>query len=297
MRLKDLLEKLKNMPLTVGLAEQIEILQSRYGTEYENVAEGILQLFEELNLDVIKIGRKYILDYLKQLNYFIENKSYGHSDFNKIRKEIYDNKEIMLETYMPGLLLSYAYTTILYEKNHLFVTEFLTKLNENMVGLEVGFGEGFYLWEIYRHFPQIRMYGYDVSIYAIQFAMRVLEVERVSKERYLLQYGDVLVGLQQVDETIDFGILAEVIEHIPNPEVGIREVVRILKRGGLLYLTTVLNSNHMDHISNFESPSEVEKMLEQEGVRIVAKKIYNMKDDFPQSMDISVGLAYVVKKI
>ena len=87
------------------------------------------------------------------------------------------------------------------------------------------------------------------------------------------------------------------IEHIPNPEAGVREIVRTLKRGGLLYLTTVIDSNHMDHISNFVSPAVVEKMLVGQGLRIIAKKIYHMQDDFPQSMDISVGLAYVAEKL
>lgn len=297
MKLDDLLKKLKCMPLTVGLAEQIEILQKRYGAEYENVAEGILRLFEALDLDAVKTGRKYIYDYLRQLDYFIENKSYGHSDFNEIREEIYDNEKVMLETYMPGLLLSYAYTTILYEKNHTFLTEFLTRLSGNMVGLEIGFGEGFYLWEILSRSSETKIYGYDISPYAIQFSTSVLEAERIDPKRYILQYGNILEGLPQEDETADFGVLAEVIEHIPNPEAGISEIARILKPGGLLYLTTVLDSNHMDHISNFESPAFVEQMLEREGFRIAARMKYNMQDDFPQSPDVSVGLAYVAEKI
>lgn len=297
MKLEELLGKLKAMPLTVGLAEQIEILQARYETEYEDVAEGILCLFEALGLDAVKTGRKYIYDYLKQMDYFIENKSYGHLDFDVIRGEIYDNEKVMMETYMPGLLLSYAYTTILYEKNHLFLTDFLTRLKENMVGIEVGFGEGFYLWEIFRYFPRIKIRGYDISPYAIQFATQILKVEGIEEGRYILKYGNVFEGLPQADETVDFGVLAEVIEHIPDPEIGIEEIVRILKRGGLLYLTTVIDSNHMDHISNFESPEIVEKMLEERGLKIIAKKIYHMQDDFPQTMDISVGLAYIAEKL
>lgn len=297
MKLEDLLEKLKAMPLTVGLAEQIEILKARYETEYEDVAEGILHLFEVLGLDTVKTGRKYIYDYLKQMDYFIENKSYGHLDFDMIREQIYDNEKVMMETYMPGLLLSYAYTTILYEKNHIFLTDFLKRLNEDMVGIEVGFGEGFYLWEIFRYFPEINICGYDISPYAIQFATQILNAEGIEKDRYVLKYGNIFEGLSQADETIDFGVLAEVIEHIPNPEAGVREIVRTLKRGGLLYLTTVIDSNHMDHISNFVSPAVVEKMLVGQGLRIIAKKIYHMQDDFPQSMDISVGLAYVAEKL
>lgn len=296
MKLEQLAEELKRMPMTAGFVQQIEILQSRYGDEYVQVAEDILYLLEVMGLDVVKISRKYIYDYLKQLEYFISHKSYGHTDFEKIKNEIYNNERIMLETYLPGLLMSYAYTTILGTKNHIFLTEFLPRLKDNMRGVEIGFGEGFYLWEIFRHYPQAEITGYDISGYSIQFATNLLQAANVSAERYHLKYGNIFDGIQHADESADFGVLTELIEHIPNPQVGIHEIVRMIKSGGLLYLTTVINSNHMDHISNFESPDIVRRMLEQEGVNIVFENIYYMTDDFPESQDVSIGLAFVAQK-
>lgn len=283
--------------MTGAFVQQIEILRSRYGDEYEEVSNNILELFDTMGLDSVKTSRKYIYDYLKQMDYFIKNNDYGHKDFDSIREEIYDNDETMMTTYMPGLLLSYAYTTILGAKNHLFLTEFLPMLQQATCGVEIGFGEGFYLWEVLKKYPQMKMFGYDISPSAIKFASRVLDVAGVSREQYELQYGNIFEGIAQDTETVDFGILAEVIEHIPNPEIGIREIVRMIKVGGYLYLTTVIDSNHMDHISNFESPKVVEQMLEQENLEIIAKNIYHMTDDFPESKDISIGLAYVAKKI
>lgn len=301
MKLDAFSDSLKKVPMTGGFVEQIEILKQRYGNEYVQVAEDILDLFEILELDPVKIGRKYIYDYLKQLDYFIKHQDYGHSDFDEVRKQIYDNEKTMLETYMPGLLISYAYTTILYEKNHLFVSEFLPgleeKFQEGMVGLEIGFGEGFYLWEVLKRCPNAKVLGYDISPYAIKFASNMLCLAGISTNRYDLQYGNIFEGIDQPDESVDFATLAEVIEHIPNPEIGIKEIARILQKGGRLYLTTVINSNHMDHISNFESPAVVERMLESEHMKIIASKIYHMTDDFPESKDISIGLAYIAEKV
>lgn len=296
MRLEAFSKELKKIPMTGGFISQIEILKGRYGEEYQEIAESILDLFEALELDAVKISRKYIYDYLKQLDYFIRHQDYGHADFDEIRDKIYDNRKTMLETYMPGLLISYAYTTILYEKNHLFVSEFLPRLSDHMNGIEIGFGEGFYIWEILRKNMGINIAGYDISPYAIEFASHVLETAGVSQEHYELQYGNVLEGIGQPDESVDFAVLAEVIEHIPNPVTGIKEVVRTLKAGGILYLTTVIDSNHMDHISNFASPAVVEEMLKKEHMEIVKKRIYHMTDDFPESKDVSIGLAYIAKK-
>ena len=288
--------ELKKIPMTGGFVEQIDLLKQRYGNEYIEVAESILLLFEQLDLDAVKTSRKYIYDYLKQLDYFIKHQDYGHDDFNNVREKIYDNEKTMLETYMPGLLISYAYTTILYEKMHLFINEFLPLLQSKSKGIEIGFGEGFYLWQILKKYSEITISGFDISPYAIQFASHMLEVAGISTNRYDLRYGNIFEGIDYPSETADFAVLAEVIEHIPNPSLGIREIVRTLKKDGILYITTVINSNHMDHISNFDSPAEVENMIRQENMEIIAKKIYHMTDDFSESKDVSIGLAYVAKK-
>lgn len=301
MKLDAFSKELKKIPMTEGFVQQIDILIQRYGDEYIEVAEGILTLFEELDLDAVKTSRKYIYDYLKQLDYFVKNKDYGHADFNEVRGKIYDNEKMMLETYMPGLLLSYAYTTILYEKNHLFLTEFLKRVGElqasKCMGVEVGFGEGFYLWETLKRYPEAKMFGFDISPYAIQFAANMLQTANIPTHSYELRYGNVFEGIEIADKAMDFAILAEVIEHIPNPEVGIKEITRILKKDGILYLTTVIDSNHMDHISNFTSSDVVESMLKENQMSIEARKIYRIREDFPNSKDISVGLAYVARKV
>ena len=297
MHLELFAQELKKVPMTGGFVQQIDILKERYGDEYVAVAENILQLFEVLGLDVVKTSRKYIFDYLKELDYFIKNQRYGHDDFDAIREKIYDNESTMLQTYMPGLLLSYAYTTILYEKNHVFLTEFLSRLSAGMKGIEVGFGEGFYMLETLQQCPDVEMSGYDISPFAIEFAAEVLKAGNISQNRYTLSYGNVFEGIDCADASMDFAVLAEVIEHIPNPSKGIEEVVRTLHPGGILYLTTVIDSNHMDHISNFESPAVVEALLKAANLEILSKKIYHMTDDFPESKDKSIGLAYVAEKM
>ena len=53
----------------------------------------------------------------------------------------------------------------------------------------------------------------------------------------------------------------------------------------------------MDHITNFPSSEYVEEMIEKAGFKVIAKSIQRNQDDFPDSKDISVGLAYVCRKI
>lgn len=294
--LNDFKKKLKSAPLTSSFVDQIEILQRRYGKEYEEIASELLLMIERLGYDAKVISRKYAFDYLKQLDHFLKNGTYGHQDYSVIREQIYDNEETMMNTYMPGLLLSYAYTTILVEKNHVFLSDFLPEIKKGGKGIEIGFGEGFYLWEALRLRSDISVIGYDISHHAIKFAGKVLELNQIPGDRYSLGFGNITEGIEEEASSMDYGILAEVIEHIPDPKKGIQEMGRMLKPGAVFYLTTVIDSNHMDHITNFESPEAVEALIEEAGFQIIKRNCYKIKEDFPDSKDISIGLAFVAKR-
>ena len=77
MTLESFSGELKKTPLTSGFAEQINILRDRYGDEYVHLAETVLALFEDMGFDAVKAARKYIYDYLQQLDYFLKHGNYG----------------------------------------------------------------------------------------------------------------------------------------------------------------------------------------------------------------------------
>lgn len=288
---------LKESAITYPFANQVELLLKKYKDEYRELLERILLIIHNLGYDSKSISRKYVFDYLSEMNYFVNNGEYGHRNYEDIKKSIYDNSDMMINTYMPGLFLSYGYTTILYKKYHCFLNDFIPNLNVNSLGIEIGFGEGFYLWNLYHNLPGIKLRGFDISPYAKVFASKVFNISNIPTTHYQLDYGNIISGIDVENESMDYGILAEVIEHLPNPITGIREMSRILKSGGIFYMTTVIDSNHMDHISNFKSPKVIEDMLNEYGFTILNSSIYRIKDDYPDSKDESIGLAYVSKRI
>lgn len=295
-KLEEFKDILNMTPITASFVEQVDQLISRYGEEYISLAQKVLHLLEKLGLDCGLVSMSYSYDYLQQLDYYVKKGDYGHKNFGEVRKNIYDNKSVMLETYMPGLLSAYAYTTILYEKYHIFLNEFIPKLSMDMDGIEIGYGEGFYLWELFNHLPNINISGFDISPYAKEFAANVLSISGVNNKNYSLNYGNVIEGLKVENSCKDFGIMAELIEHIPEPQKAINEMGRILRPGGWLYLTTVKDSNHMDHMSNFLSIEEVDNMIFSGGFTIIKKSVYRIQDDNVSTKDRSIGLAYVATK-
>lgn len=275
----------------------LDDMTARYGAVHSQLAEDVLRLAHAMGWDPVEVFTAFIIDYLKQQRLFERKGHYGHDDFEKIRAEILENRELMTGTYLPGVILAYPMTAIAFSKYVFFVRSFLPRLTGSTVGTEIGYGGGFFLWLLLREHPELRVIGFDISPSSQEFAQRFLAAAGLPADRYDLQIGNVFAGLPVEPGSLDWAILAEVIEHIPNPVDAIREAGRTLKPGGLLYVATMIDCNHMDHISNFESPAVVEALMTDNGFTLEDDLLYRVTDDLPDSRDRAVGLAYVARKV
>lgn len=296
-RFYTLKEQLKTNPMTIGISTQMDMLIERYGEEYIAISENLLKIMEDLGYNIFEQAKHYMVDYIKGMMKFLQKGTYSNGTYDEIQQSVYDNEDKMINIYLPGLLLAHAVTILVYTKCHLFFNDFLPKIKKGAKGVDVGFGEGFYMLEILENIEDSICYGFDISNHSLKFAPKIFEKAGISKERYILNIGDIRSSLPIEDNSLDYAVIAEVVEHIDNPENALKELSRVLKKDGILFLSTVKDSNHMDHITNFPSSEYVENMIQNEGFEITAKSIQRNQDDFPESKDISVGLAYVCKKI
>ena len=69
--------------------------------------------------------------------------------------------------------------------------------------------------------------GVDISEHCLHHAKRLLRKKNVF-ERCELSVGDVR-ALAYPDDTFDLVVAVEVLEHIPDPEAGLAEALRVLK--------------------------------------------------------------------
>ncbi len=99
---------------------------------------------------------------------------------------------------------------------------------KNSKFLDVGCGIGYFLSYLETHQPKMRRYGVDYSKYNLVKARKHSEVK----------WCDLNRDIPYEDNSFDTVYMAEVIEHLVDPDQVLREANRVLKRKGTLIVTT-----------------------------------------------------------
>jgi ubiquinone/menaquinone biosynthesis C-methylase UbiE len=152
--------------------------------------------------------------------------------------------------------------------------------------LDVGCGNGRHTAEVCRW--DCRAVGVDVSVQELKVAKYFLDHMRSRRET--VGHGDFMAAdaehLPFKDGVFDRIVCTEVLEHIPDDRAGIRELVRVLKPGGLMavsvpnYLPEVLFwtiswgywHSPGGHIRIYK-PGEMAQMLSEGGLELYAQRL------------------------
>jgi ubiquinone/menaquinone biosynthesis C-methylase UbiE len=110
------------------------------------------------------------------------------------------------------------------------LSELMSLINFNSKLLEIGCGQSKGLkFLIKNNFKEENIYGIDQSNEAINFSKKELPNAKLS-------VGDAY-NLKFSDNFFDFVLLMEVIEHIEEPNIVLKEIYRVLKPGGKVFLS------------------------------------------------------------
>jgi 2-polyprenyl-6-hydroxyphenyl methylase / 3-demethylubiquinone-9 3-methyltransferase len=104
--------------------------------------------------------------------------------------------------------------------------------------LDVGCGDAFYLHLLSNLGMNLKLYGTDVDTAALESAKKNLRGKNIQ-----FKIGDLMKKLPYDDNTFDKVVMSEVAEHLPNDVKGLKEVLRVLKPGGIISLS-VPNANY-----------------------------------------------------
>ncbi len=275
-------------PLRWLLAERAE----RFWPQATHLAE-LSRLMDGSPVDSLT---EYTVMYLKEQMHFDKTGRYSNDDFDEVRRNVYDNPDVMRSYYLEGLMLTHAFWPIHLDIHTFFSTQFVPRIPNAGEGLEVGFGHGLYLLEILTERPAAVTHSFDISPFSCEYATRLLRAGGLSEDRFTLSISDVRDSLPVDSGSQRWAVFAEVLEHIPNPKEALKELARVLIPGAPLFATTVLFSNAIDHITQFESSDQVRQMLNEAGFQVEEERVLAVADYVERAKDPTVDLAYVATR-
>lgn len=109
--------------------------------------------------------------------------------------------------------------------------------NKDLRVLDCGCGRGFYLKVLSEAFPKFRLYGTDLNKTYLEKANN-----NINNSKVKLKIGNI-ENLPYKNSFFDVVIASEILEHVDNDSKAIREIFRVLKRGGKAIIT-VPNKNY-----------------------------------------------------
>lgn len=110
--------------------------------------------------------------------------------------------------------------------------------------LEIGCGVGAQSEILLRRFPEIELTAIDRSVRQLATAGDNLSASGISPERYRLIQMDA-TELDFEDHLFDGAFVCWLLEHVPEPHKILGELRRVLRPGGRVYVTEVLNSSFL----------------------------------------------------
>jgi len=116
----------------------------------------------------------------------------------------------------------------------------LGKVGSQATVLDCGIGSGALAIALSRILPEAPKFcGIDLSGEMLARANAEMRQAGLTPE---LRQADIL-SIPYADESFDFVMAAHVLEHLPEPQQALREMVRVLKPGGMLFLCMVRRSS------------------------------------------------------
>ena len=191
----------------------------------------------------------------------IPNQLTADRDFEAVKTKLYETKYYPISEHLYYISFPPAL------ERKAFIGKHFNRFEEKSHFCDLGFGPGVLTAVILRQDLSWRIDGVDISKDCLHHAQRLLERKRVL-DRSELSVGDIR-SLPYSDDTFDVVIAVEVLEHIPDPEIGLLETMRVLKPGGYAITALPVQLPLLMHLYDFDTPDEVLALYEKVGLKVI----------------------------
>ena len=266
-------ELLKQMPFLDGsLTSLIGSQEDEFWQDGETRCREILHVCHG-NVDEFRRGVSawvdFSIEYLTRQNAFLDTGHYACSDFEQVRRELYDDTDRMRSFYLLALMFSFVFSANYIGFFRFFRREMLPRLESARSVCDVGCGHGVYLTQMLLACPSAIGRGLDISAASLLTTRALLEYHEVHPDRFLVAQADVRAAIPIESHTQDGVTCFEVIEHLEDPFDAVSEIRRVLRPGAPLCLSTAVRMESVDHLYVFNDPDQVRTLLSKAGLTIV----------------------------
>ena len=255
-----------------SILSQAETLAQQSPTSWENTEEVVSDI-----LYCADVNMQQLFDFE------IPSQLTEDRDFETVKTKLYETKYYPITEHLNYIFLPPAL------ERKTFICRHLDYLTETGHFCDLGFGPGVLSAFILQQKQFWTGCGVDISQHCLHHAKRLLTKKGVL-ERCELAVGDIRT-LPYSDNTLDLVVAVEVLEHIPDPEVGLTEAMRVLKPGGYAITALPVKLPILMHLYDFDSPDEVLDLYKKVGLRIVhfeTKEFQRQAETFIDTFALSI---------
>jgi ubiquinone/menaquinone biosynthesis C-methylase UbiE len=189
---------------------------------------------------VIELLRRYVKLKLEEKD---------HLPVRQAQADIYNQSFYPVVTHFTFALQPSAMARLKY------IREIVAAMSDSRAAVaDLGCGSGLILTEVLLMKPSWIGHGLDVSEASIEYARRLALHKGVADRAQFIAKD--IVRLPYEDESLDLVIASEVLEHLPEPELILMEIMRALRPGGQLILTIPIESVTPAHLQTFRNADE-----------------------------------------
>jgi ubiquinone/menaquinone biosynthesis C-methylase UbiE len=220
--------------------------------------------------------------------------AYANKTFAEVYQDHYSDAETM-DGYLWGIYLTNFLWAHHYQIMAFFQDRFMGRLAGDAQLVEVAPGHGGWgVWAL-AHMPGATLEGYDISPQSIKIANSVAKAAGVGG-RAVYSERDAL-DLKQVEaESADGCICSFLVEHLEDPQQVYNVIAHLLKAGGVAFITGALTAAQVDHIYEYKYESELVKMCEIAGLRVLETLSANPMRTLAKAKYMPRSMALLVQK-
>jgi hypothetical protein len=248
------------------LAKSLAIRTTPLLETSERLAKAILQLSAPHELEHAR-DYVWLCDVIRDEELeFARSGRYRFASFAETLANVYSKPEFM-KRYMNGLLLAQVLWFMHASSLHFYRERVAARVRPGGNVLEVGSGHGLLLFLALSDLGLNSATAWDLSEVSLEQTRGALcTLGALDRARFAVQdMHTAEVG----DDKFDLVILSHLLEHLEEPVRALRQIGRVLPRGGLLYVNVPLNAPMPDHLILLETPQDVQTMLTEGGFNIV----------------------------